>query len=161
MSMITNFDEFKNHLVDYDTFLCHSTRDYSSPHNMLKPGQLMFTTFISYNPVKCRVSSNKVSRIIATDVHSSTRNICFCAPADDMNEKLPVSLHGIWEESSDNDMIHWEIPIFTTFNEADAYRKKMYHALSLKRKADKEKQKKSTVTLEEIADKFNKKRKNF
>lgn len=151
MGMITDFNKFKKYLVDYDTFLSHHLRNNKNLKSIR--GKLLFTTFITYNPVTNKISSNKVSRIIATDLHSSSRNIAFCAPYDDKMEKLPTS-HGLWEESSDIDMLRWELPIFATYEEAEKYRKDMYKILVYKRNAHKEALKKSTVTLEEIADKF-------
>lgn len=151
MGMITDFNKFKKYLVNYDTFLSHHLRNTKNLKSIR--GKLLFTTFISYNPVTNKISSNKVSRIIATDLHSSSRNIAFCAPYDDKKEKLPTS-HGLWEESSDVDMLRWELPIFATYEEAEKYRKDMYKILVYKRNAHKEMLKKSTVTLEEIAEKF-------
>lgn len=149
--MIINFNEFKKYLVDYDTFLSHHTRNTKNLNSI--KGKLLYTTFITYNPVTNKISSNKVSRIIATDLHSSSKNIAFCAPYDAKMEKLPTS-HGLWEESSDVDMLRWKLPIFATYEEAEKYRKDMYKILVHKRNAHKEMLKKSTVTLEEIADKF-------
>lgn len=146
MGMITDFNKFKKYLIDYDTFVSQNSK--CKNHKSIR-GKILYTTFISYNSVTNKISSNKVSQIIATDLHSQTNNILFCCPM----EKLPTT-HGTWYESSDREMIMWEFPIFATYEEADEHRKRMFKTLSLKRKATKENLKKSTVTLEEIADKF-------
>lgn len=170
--MITDFEEFKKYLTPCGVYNKHLNRTLYWDQ-VPDPIAVLYTTFITYNESTNKVTGNSVCAIIAADTNSSSHTIVFAAPTGKAYSKfvkhcrekmhLPdarinigqlPTCRGVWNESGNEDMIKWEIPIFKTPEEANEYRLKMYKAFCAKRNAIKENCKKNTVTLEEIANKF-------
>lgn len=142
--MITDFNKLTKFLLSKHDF-CKHTMMHEAPADKTK---ILYTSFIDYEKEKNVIHDNKVSAIICGDCKSSNLGIMFATlegPACSYFIKdaealgIPASRistahHPIWYVDKNVDMIKWNYPVFTSIEEAEAYRKKMSNAFAAYRK---------------------------
>lgn len=145
--MITDFNNLSKFLLSEHDFYKH-TMMHEAPADKTK---ILYTSFIDYEEEKNVIHDNKLSAIICADCNSSNLGIMFAKLEGiacnhfikDVEalgiraSRISTAHFPIWYVDKNVDMIKWNYPVFTSIEEAEAYRKKMYNAFTAYRNAHK------------------------
>ena len=145
--MITDFNNLSKFLLSEHDFCQHTMMCEALADNT----KILYTSFIDYEKEKNVIHDNKVSAIICCDCNSSKLSIMFATleslacnhlikEAEALGipkSRISTSHHPIWYVDKNVDMIKWNYPVYTSIEEAEAYRKKMYNAFIAYRNAHK------------------------